>query len=385
MGLLGGIGRVLKSPLTNHKANKIIKLSKARYSEAEDQLEAARYNLQHVMENVGKKKLDIADKLLKKVEKKLSEIRGNLNFSEKKVAHDEQLSFEENTLPALKNTSMSAGEILSTGLTMGGTGTAAFAGSVGLVGTFATASTGTAISTLSGAAATNATLAWFGGGAIAAGGAGMAVGAVVLGGIAVFPVLVIGAIKFASYAEKKLTAAEEFSAQVDVAVEQISACIETITALEKHFIQFETVLDMIAGRLDKALKKLVAQKKRGVSSDKLERNFFACVLLTKSLKRLLEINLMTPEGMVSEESRQVVQHAKYLQDEDPEKNQVVDSILLDKKVERPKGVNKIAQIKPGQDSVKYFWMYKKETFSWKMFLLALLVIYCIIQICIFIF
>jgi hypothetical protein len=42
--------------------------------------------------------------------------------------------------------------------------------------TFGTASTGTAIASLSGAAATNAALAWLGGGAIAAGGGGMAAG-----------------------------------------------------------------------------------------------------------------------------------------------------------------------------------------------------------------
>jgi hypothetical protein len=42
--------------------------------------------------------------------------------------------------------------------------------------TFGTASTGTAISTLSGAAATNAALAWLGGGTLAAGGGGMAMG-----------------------------------------------------------------------------------------------------------------------------------------------------------------------------------------------------------------
>ena len=46
--------------------------------------------------------------------------------------------------------------------------------------TFGTASTGTAISALSGAAATNAALAWLGGGAVAAGGSGMAAGKVLL-------------------------------------------------------------------------------------------------------------------------------------------------------------------------------------------------------------
>ena len=46
----------------------------------------------------------------------------------------------------------------------------------GIATTFGVASTGTAISTLSGAAATNAALAWLGGGALAAGGGGMAAG-----------------------------------------------------------------------------------------------------------------------------------------------------------------------------------------------------------------
>lgn len=46
--------------------------------------------------------------------------------------------------------------------------------------TFGTASTGTAISTLSGAAADNAALAWLGGGALSAGGGGMAAGKALL-------------------------------------------------------------------------------------------------------------------------------------------------------------------------------------------------------------
>lgn len=47
---------------------------------------------------------------------------------------------------------------------------------MGVATTFGVASTGTAISTLSGAAATNAALAWLDGGALAAGGGGMAAG-----------------------------------------------------------------------------------------------------------------------------------------------------------------------------------------------------------------
>ncbi|EGR2698029.1 hypothetical protein DUG79_12095 [Vibrio parahaemolyticus] len=68
-------------------------------------------------------------------------------------------------------------------------GGSAALGAWGLVSLIGSASTGTAISSLSGVAATNATLAWFGGGSLATGGAGMAGGFWVLGGIVAAPIV----------------------------------------------------------------------------------------------------------------------------------------------------------------------------------------------------
>jgi len=59
-----------------------------------------------------------------------------------------------------------------------------------LVATSATASTGAAIGSLTGAAATSATLAWLGGGSLAAGGLGVAGGALVLASIVTLPALI---------------------------------------------------------------------------------------------------------------------------------------------------------------------------------------------------
>ena len=73
--------------------------------------------------------------------------------------------------------------------TFGGTGVSA--GVLGAVMTFGTAGTGTAISALSGAAATNAAYAVLGGGTVASGGGGVALGMTVLGGVAVVSALVI--------------------------------------------------------------------------------------------------------------------------------------------------------------------------------------------------
>jgi len=75
-----------------------------------------------------------------------------------------------------------------------GIGTTAAAGVWTAVSYLGIASTGTAIGTLSGAAQTNAILACLGGGAIAAGGGGMALGTLVLGGIAIIPFIAFASI-----------------------------------------------------------------------------------------------------------------------------------------------------------------------------------------------
>lgn len=67
-----------------------------------------------------------------------------------------------------------------------------------------TASTGTAIGGLSGVAATNATLAWLGGGSLAAGGGGMALGSMVLGGIIAGPALLIAGGIFGAKSKNKI-------------------------------------------------------------------------------------------------------------------------------------------------------------------------------------
>ena len=74
-------------------------------------------------------------------------------------------------------------------------GAAVGAGTFAAVGALATASTGATISSLSGAAATSATLAWLGGGSIAAGGGGVALGSAVLTGLVAAPVL-LGLVTF---------------------------------------------------------------------------------------------------------------------------------------------------------------------------------------------
>lgn len=90
----------------------------------------------------------------------------------------------------------------ATGLAAGGvTGALVSFGAYSLAGLLGTAGTGTAISSLSGAAAVNATLAWLGGGTLAAGGLGMAGGALALTGLIALPALLITGISLGAKSE----------------------------------------------------------------------------------------------------------------------------------------------------------------------------------------
>ncbi len=111
-------------------------------------------------------------------------------------------------------------------------------------GTFllASASTGTAISTLSGAAATNATLAWLGGGALSAGGFGMAGGTMVLGSLVAGPALaifgfVVGAKAEAALANAKRNreAARTHYDEMALAAERLAAVQAVTTLANKTF------------------------------------------------------------------------------------------------------------------------------------------------------
>lgn len=91
------------------------------------------------------------------------------------------------------------------------------AGVTGAVGAYGVASTGAAISGLSGAAAESAALAFLGGGSLASGGGGMALGATALNFVTVGPALLIGGFVVKGQGQKALTKARAYEVKVEVA------------------------------------------------------------------------------------------------------------------------------------------------------------------------
>ncbi len=130
-----------------------------------------------------------------------------------------------------------------------GVGALTLIGAYGLVGAFGTASTGAAISGLSGVAATNATLAWFGGGALAAGGLGMTAGATVLGGIVAAPAVVAFGLfkkheanKLEKAVAEKVQKLKLEGAKIDSESAKLSAVRQRISEVSKTITHLTTEL-----------------------------------------------------------------------------------------------------------------------------------------------
>lgn len=132
--------------------------------------------------------------------------------------------------------------------------TATYTGLPMAVAAYGSASTGTAIAGLSGVAAQNATLAWLGGGSIAAGGGGMALGAVALNAVAIGPAILVGGFVMNGKGERALTEAQRYSAEVDASVEEQQRLRTRLTLVDERVQELQEILANIvqrgAGALD---------------------------------------------------------------------------------------------------------------------------------------
>ena len=170
---------------------------------------------------------------------------------------------------------------------------AAGQGAVGLIGLFGTASTGTAISGLSGAAAWNATLAWLGGGSLAAGGGGMALGTLVLGGITVGPALAIGGFVLAGQGEKALTQAWEYQAKVNTEIPKLEASKEFMRQVQRRINELGgLVIDLN----DRAVTVIERLDPNSFDFNRDGHNFQQAALLVRSLAEIMKTPVLDSQG-----------------------------------------------------------------------------------------
>ena len=183
-------------------------------------------------------------------------------------------------------------------------GSAAGGTAVAGVGLFGAASTGTAISGLSGVAATNATLAWLGGGSLAVGGGGMAVGTAVLGGVVVGPALAVTGFVLASQGEKQLTRVVEYEAKVSESCKECDGIAELLAQFNVRIEELRGVIRELDRRTLKALGGINVETWSADNDEDL-RQFRELVLLARALGEVLRAPVIDANGKVSEQSANV--------------------------------------------------------------------------------
>lgn len=234
---VAGVGSGIHGGVKMKEANDTMKAARSKQKTAVDLFEKRKSETTELMDSIGKQELEILssfDDFSDIIEK----IQGRPDF---KAYKKDGVNLPNYELEELKEVSAGAGVLLGGigGATIGTAGGFAAAGATtSAVVALGTASTGTAISSLSGVAATNATLAALGGGSIAAGGGGMALGTAVLGGATLGVGLLVGGIIFNVTGSKLSDKADEAYSQAkrtEKEVNKIVGYFDELTSVAKLF------------------------------------------------------------------------------------------------------------------------------------------------------
>ncbi|WP_218069815.1 chemotaxis protein [Escherichia coli] len=222
------------------EAEDIFEKAKERYEEHKGKFEQAEAQTSSKLTTLGNKELEIG-KDFSEFDRIAAELLARL---EKEGNKDLKLSVPQHNIDKIHNLAISATEYLSTVVAAGVSGAAAGFAVYSGVMAFAAASTGTPIAALSGAAAYNATMAAIGGGSLAAGGMGMAGGAMVLGTAVAAPLIAIAGWAYDRHATKALENAHQCACKVERAVKKMNLARE-------HFAKVNQYVDEILAALNR--------------------------------------------------------------------------------------------------------------------------------------
>ena len=302
-----GAGKTTKAVIDNARAKRINSIANESVRRETEKLEIQRLRVSESLENLGKIKINIlADNVTDFVETfeqiKNVDFENTVGIEELKNLHIDKTDFAE-----LKKLGNFAAEVAG-GVTAGALGGALTAfGAYSAASALATASTGTAIASLSGAAATNATLAFFGGGSLAAGGLGMAGGTMVLGSLVAGPALLVLGLIVGAKTEEKLDKALENKYQADEIVQTLSAASLQCSAIRRRSYMFYNLLVNLDLRFyDQIIKMKEIIQNEGLDyslyKDESKKAIAMAASTACSIKAVLDIPILTPEGELTHES-----------------------------------------------------------------------------------
>ena len=241
MGFLRKLGNFWTfGAIDRHDAKKIKNQANEDLANAKEELEDKRSKTEKSIEKLGNAKLTAYSGALEKFYNCYTQIskadrkpfkQPTDTVSYKDVKHS--LITISKTQVSLKKVALQSAGAVSTGALVAG-------------GTYF-AVKGLVFGKLAGVAAKNATLAWLGGGSLASGGAGMAGGMVVLGGIALAPVALFSMYMGYSSGKRKLNDAMNYADGVEVFVQKVKTLICELNQIERAAKLFtKTIISMDA-------------------------------------------------------------------------------------------------------------------------------------------
>ncbi len=306
-----GIGKGIKAGVDFSKASKINKSANELVEDSTDYLNRQRKSCDTSLRQLGEEKLFILNSTMTEFLDAFTQIK-NVDFRNS-VGLDElnSLRIDEKDFEELKALVSFAGKVAG-GAVAGTAGGALVAfGAYGAAQALACASTGTAIASLSGAAATNATLAFFGGGSIAAGGMGMAGGAMVLGGLVAGPALMVLGLVAGAAARKNLDKAFTNRAEALEISEELDSMSQQCEAIRRRTYMFYNLL----ARLDAYFLPLIFRmedimKNEGedysLYSNDSKKIIASCASVAVSIKSVLDTPMLMDDGLLSVESGLII-------------------------------------------------------------------------------
>lgn len=274
------------------EAEEIGKDAQNRHEEAVNSIQKEWQTTQELAESYGQLQIDIKVDTIGRFVKFLETInRRGSQENQDYLKELEGISVQQ--IREYKTTALEAEQFAIGGVKAVGAAAAAGQGTLAAVGLFGTASTGAAISGLSGAAAWNATLAWLGGGALAAGGGGMALGTLVLGGITVGPALAVGGFILASQGEKALTKAIEYEAKVNTEIAKLDAAQDVLNNIQ---CRINELGDLALDLDERATGLLNRLESKPFNPKENASQFQQVALLIKALSEILKTPILDSQG-----------------------------------------------------------------------------------------
>lgn len=287
-----------------NQANEIGNLAQQRYDRAVSDIKAQSEETNKLAQAYGQLQLDVKMLTIGRFVAFIERIGQRCAESDMQFLEGLEISYQQ--LQEYKAEAIKAEQFFQGGVQAVLAGTAASQAATSVATSIGVASTGTAISGLSGAAAANATLAWLGGGTLAAGGGGMALGSLVLGGVTIGPALAVSGFMLAGKAEEALTKAREYEAQVNVAIAKINTVRDLMQQVKRQISELSDLLETLNTNAVLSLNEL---ESRPFDSNRDATKFQQVMLLVKALVEIIKTPVLDEQGSLNSASATIT--AKY--------------------------------------------------------------------------